>query len=65
MARTITIDCSAAANAEIERLRDITGESTADFFRHALSIYRDKIILGGNRGGEDDPLSGIKIGPKP
>lgn len=38
--RRVTVDLTAAATAEVERLKAITGLPTSDIFRHALSLFR-------------------------
>jgi hypothetical protein len=38
--RRVTIDLTPAAANEVDRLRDVTGLTTADLFRHALSLFR-------------------------
>ena len=38
--RRVTIDLTPAAAAEVDRLRDVTGLTTADIFRHAMSLFR-------------------------
>ena len=38
--RRVTIDLTPAATREVDRLRDVTGLTTADVFRHALSLLR-------------------------
>jgi hypothetical protein len=38
--RRVTIDLTPTATNEVDRLRDITGLTTADLFRHALSLFR-------------------------
>lgn len=38
--RRVTIDLTPTAAAEVTRLRDVTGLTTADVFRHALSLFR-------------------------
>lgn len=38
--KRVTIDLSAAAVAEVDRLRDITGLTTADLFRNGFSLLR-------------------------
>lgn len=38
--RRITVDLTNAASQEVDRLTDITGLTTADLFRHALSLFR-------------------------
>lgn len=37
--RRITIDLTAAATDEVDRLRQITGMTTADLFRNAFSLF--------------------------
>jgi hypothetical protein len=39
-ARRVTIDLTPAAASEVDRLRQMTGLTTADIFRHALSLFR-------------------------
>ncbi|MCI0641333.1 MAG: hypothetical protein L0Y72_29695 [Gemmataceae bacterium] len=38
--RRVTIDLTAAAASEVDRLRALTGLTTADVFRYALSLFR-------------------------
>ena len=38
--RRVTIDLTPAASRDVDRLRDVTGLTTADVFRHALSLFR-------------------------
>jgi hypothetical protein len=38
--RRVTIDLTTAAASEVDRLRVITGLTTADIFRYALSLFR-------------------------
>ena len=38
--RRVTIDLTPAAAREVDRLKQITGLSTADIFRHAITIFR-------------------------
>ena len=38
--RRVTIDLTPAAASEVDRLRSITGLTTADVFRYALSLFR-------------------------
>lgn len=38
--RRVTVDLTPAAAAEIDRLRNVTGLTTADIFRYALSAFR-------------------------
>ncbi len=38
--RRVTIDLTSAAASEVDRLRSVTGLTTADLFRHALSLFR-------------------------
>ena len=38
--RRVTIDLTPAAAGEVDRLRSITGLTTADVFRYALSLFR-------------------------
>ncbi len=38
--RRVTIDLTPAAASEVDRLRSVTGLTTADLFRHALSLFR-------------------------
>lgn len=40
MARRITIDLTDAADAEIERLTEVSGQTRADLFRTAVSLLR-------------------------
>lgn len=39
----VTIDLTDAAAAEVKRLCDKTGLSTADLFRNALSLFRESV----------------------
>jgi len=43
--RRVTIDLTSAAATEVDRLRDATGLTTADIFRHALSLFRIYVDL--------------------
>jgi len=38
--RRVTIDLTAIAAQEVDKLKALTGLKTADIFRHALSIFR-------------------------
>src|SRR5438876_725186 len=38
--RRVTIDLTPAAASELDRLRNLTGQTTADVFRYALSLFR-------------------------
>jgi hypothetical protein len=38
--RRVTIDLTPAAVKELDRLRKLTGLTTADMFRHAFSLFR-------------------------
>jgi hypothetical protein len=38
--RRVTIDLTAAATQEVDRLREITGLTTSDLFRNAISLFR-------------------------
>lgn len=38
--RRVTIDLAVAAAQEVDRLREITGLTTADLFRNAMSLFR-------------------------
>ena len=38
--RRVSIDLTEPATREVDRLRRITGLSTADLFRHALALFR-------------------------
>jgi len=38
--RRVTIDLTPAAASELDRLRSLTGLTTADVFRYALSLFR-------------------------
>lgn len=49
--RRVTIDLTAAAAKEVDRLRAITGLTTADVFRHALSLFR--IYVDAREQGEE------------
>jgi hypothetical protein len=47
--RRVTIDLSAAAAQEVDRLRSVTGLTTADLFRYALALVR--IYVGAQQRG--------------
>jgi hypothetical protein len=49
--RRVTIDLTAAAAQEVDRLREGTGLTTADLFRNALSLLR--IYLQARERGEE------------
>jgi len=49
--RRVTIDLTPAAANEVDRLRAVTGLTTADVFRHALSLFR--IYVEAKEKGED------------
>jgi hypothetical protein len=59
--RRVTIDLTPAATAELDRLRNVTGLTSADVFRYALSLFR--IYVEAKQRGHDleivDP-SGIQ-----
>lgn len=38
--RRVTVDLTPAAAAEVDRIREVTGLSTADIFRHAFTLLR-------------------------
>lgn len=38
--RRVSVDLSAPAAAEIDRLRELTGLTSADLFRHSISLLR-------------------------
>lgn len=38
--RRVTIDLTAAAAQEVDRLREVTSLTTADLFRNAISLFR-------------------------
>jgi len=38
--RRVTVDLTPAAAAEVDRLKSITGLTTADIFRHSMSLFR-------------------------
>ncbi len=38
--RRVSIDLTPPAVQEVDRLRDLTGLTTADIFRHALALFR-------------------------
>ena len=38
--RRVSIDLTAPAAAQVDRLRNVTGLTTADIFRHALALFR-------------------------
>lgn len=38
--RRVSIDLTPPAAREVDRLRNLTGLTTADVFRHALSLFR-------------------------
>lgn len=48
--RRVTVDLTAAAAAEVDRLRTITELSVAEIFRHALTIFR--IYVNAKQRGE-------------
>ena len=47
--RRVTIDLAPAASHEVDRLRSITGLTTADLFRYALALAR--IYVGAQQRG--------------
>ena len=49
--RRVTIDLTPAAAKELDRLKAITGQSTANTFRYALTLLRD--IVDGARAGRE------------
>ena len=38
--RRVTVDLTPAATEEVDRLKEVTGLTTADIFRHSLSLFR-------------------------
>jgi len=38
--RRVTIDLTPSATAEVDRMKELTGLTTADIFRHAISLFR-------------------------
>ncbi len=38
--RRVSVDLTPAAAEQVDRLRDVTGLTTADIFRHALAMFR-------------------------
>lgn len=38
--RRVTIDLTSAAVAELDRVKGVTGMTTADIFRHAFTLFR-------------------------
>ena len=49
--RRVTIDLTSAAAAEVDRLRTTTELSTADIFRHGLSLFR--IVVDAKARGQE------------
>ncbi|MBN8625717.1 MAG: hypothetical protein J0M17_09530 [Planctomycetes bacterium] len=49
--RRVTIDLTAAAALEVDRLRELTGLTTADLFRNAFSLFR--IYVQARERGEE------------
>ena len=49
--RRVTIDLTAAAAGEVDRLRELTGLTTADLFRNAFSLFR--IYVQARERGEE------------
>jgi hypothetical protein len=49
--RRVTIDLTPAAALEVDRLREVTGLTTADVFRYALSLFR--IYVDAKRRGHE------------
>ncbi len=49
--RRVTIDLTPAATREVDRLRELTGLTTADIFRHAMTLFRIYVDAKG-RGEE-------------
>jgi hypothetical protein len=47
--RRVTVDLAPAAAHEVDRLRSITGLTTADLFRSALALFR--IYVGAQQRG--------------
>ncbi len=54
--RRVTIDLTPAAAVEVDRLRQMTGLTTADIFRHAFSLFR--IYVDGKTEGRELELRG-------
>ena len=52
--RRVTIDLTPAAASEVDRLRATTGLTTADLFRHALSLFR--IYVDAKESGQEFEL---------
>lgn len=38
--KRVTIDLTVPASKEVDRLKEVTGLTTADIFRHALTLFR-------------------------
>jgi len=49
--RRVTIDLTPAATREVDRLKQLTGLSTADIFRHAITLFR--IYVDAKQKGEE------------
>jgi hypothetical protein len=49
--RRVTIDLTPGAAKEVDRIRDLTGLTTADIFRHAMSLFR--IYVDARKRGDD------------
>lgn len=47
--RRVTVDLAPAASQEVDRLRSLTGLTTADLFRCALALFR--IYVGAQQRG--------------
>jgi hypothetical protein len=62
-ARRVTIDLTPAAATEVDRLRELTDLTTADIFRHALSLFR--IYVDAVREGKELELTSKKGGKEP
>lgn len=61
--RRVTIDLTPAAASEVDRLRELTGLTTADLFRNAFSLFR--IYVQARERGEEmcivDPVDNNAI----
>lgn len=55
--RRVTIDLTPAAAREVDRLRGVTGLTTADIFRHAFSLFR--IYVDAKAKGEELEVRGV------
>ena len=49
--RRVTIDLTAAAAEEVDRMRGLTGLTTADLFRNAFSLFR--VYVQARERGQD------------